>query len=390
MLTRYHRWICENNKSESVITLKTWVVQESEFQTIANETIHGFTCPSVDIQTKRYISNCDESRTFFGETGAIRSLQKQILCRLCGANHYIWQCKKYLKKSVPERWNFAKQFRLCYRCLMEGHLGKLCSKSRQCGLNGCQKLHHRLLHKTDNLSASTGDLSSTETKFVANTGPKECPLDPATLIGDAITFGMEGKGKINQTQTAMTYATHCFKTTRDKSNFKKKSKFLDSSKSKNRSKSRDSSKSKKKLKSWKSSKSKMLSKSWDSSKSKKMYKSLDSSKSKKIFKYWDSAKSKKRYKFWDSLKSNKTHKSWENVKSKKISKFRKRSKLEKRFCLGKRSSAIIRSKFMTRSRFKRQLSLREDDHVRFGELQVRQGKLTRVEKKMCSLQIELK
>ena len=197
--------------------------------------------------------------------------------------------------------------------------------ARQCGQNGCQKLHHRLLHKPDNLSPSTGDLSQTETKFVANAGPKECPLDPATLIGDAFTFRMEGKGKIKQTQTDMSYATHNFETTRDKSNSNKKSKFLDSSKSKNRSMSWDSSKSKKKPK------------SWDSSKSKKLSKSSDSSKSKKIFKYWDSAKSKKRYKFWDSSRSNKSHKSWENFKSKKISKFRKRSKFEKRFCFGKRS-----------------------------------------------------
>ena len=64
MLASYHRWVYENNISESVITLKTWIVQESEFQTIANETIHGFTCPSVDIQTKRHKSY-DEPRTFF-------------------------------------------------------------------------------------------------------------------------------------------------------------------------------------------------------------------------------------------------------------------------------------------------------------------------------------
>ena len=119
MLTSYHRWVYENNILESVITLKTWVVQESEFQTIANETIHGFTYPSVDIQTKRHTSKYDELRTFFGETGAILSLQKQILCRLCGANHCIWQCQKYLRKSVPGRWNFANQFLLCYRCLMD-------------------------------------------------------------------------------------------------------------------------------------------------------------------------------------------------------------------------------------------------------------------------------
>ena len=208
ILASYHRWIYENNISESVITLKTWVVQEAEFQTIANEAIHGFTRPSADIRTKRYVSSYDEAQTLFEETGAIQSLQKQILCRLCGANHCIWQCQKYLQKSVPERWNFAKQFRLCYRCLDEGHLGKLCPKSCQCRQNECQKLHHWLLYKPENLSPNTGDLSQTETKCFANAEPKECPLDPATLIGDAFTFSMEGKGKIKQTQTAMTYVTH--------------------------------------------------------------------------------------------------------------------------------------------------------------------------------------
>ena len=100
--------------------------QESEFQTIANETIHGFTCPNADIQTKRCLSKYNESLTLFGETQDNRSIQKKILCSLCGANHCIWECQKYLRKSVHERWNFAKQFRLCYRCLVEGHHGKLC------------------------------------------------------------------------------------------------------------------------------------------------------------------------------------------------------------------------------------------------------------------------
>ena len=66
MLASYHRWVFENNISESVITIKTWLVQESEFQTIANETIHGFTCPSADTQTMYLKIN--ETQTFLGET----------------------------------------------------------------------------------------------------------------------------------------------------------------------------------------------------------------------------------------------------------------------------------------------------------------------------------
>ena len=41
MLARYHRWIFENSKEESVIVLRTWILQEAEFQTIASETVHG-------------------------------------------------------------------------------------------------------------------------------------------------------------------------------------------------------------------------------------------------------------------------------------------------------------------------------------------------------------
>ena len=50
MLARYHRWIFENSLSESVLTLRTWVIQESEFQTVASETVHGVTGMMMDTQ----------------------------------------------------------------------------------------------------------------------------------------------------------------------------------------------------------------------------------------------------------------------------------------------------------------------------------------------------
>ena len=43
MLAKYHRWIFETQTEESVVALKTWVFQESSFQTIASETVHGIT-----------------------------------------------------------------------------------------------------------------------------------------------------------------------------------------------------------------------------------------------------------------------------------------------------------------------------------------------------------
>ena len=43
MLASYHRWVFENNHLESVETLRDWIVQEVELQTIAAEKIKGIT-----------------------------------------------------------------------------------------------------------------------------------------------------------------------------------------------------------------------------------------------------------------------------------------------------------------------------------------------------------
>ena len=43
MLARCHRWVFQNRKQESVETLRYWVIQEAEFQTIASATIRGLT-----------------------------------------------------------------------------------------------------------------------------------------------------------------------------------------------------------------------------------------------------------------------------------------------------------------------------------------------------------
>ena len=43
----------------------------------------------------------------------------------------------------------SKRFNLCLRCLGERHKGKSCQEIRPCGQNGCQKLHHVLLHRND-------------------------------------------------------------------------------------------------------------------------------------------------------------------------------------------------------------------------------------------------
>ena len=89
-------------------------------------------------------------RTFFGDQAESQAIQISQ-CRLCGERHGIWRSNDFLNKSVPERWNIARRLQLCYRCLAEGHTGKSCTRTRVCGENGCLEVHHRLLHRRENI-----------------------------------------------------------------------------------------------------------------------------------------------------------------------------------------------------------------------------------------------
>jgi hypothetical protein len=74
-------------------------------------------------------------------------------CQVCSQSHGIWTCDQFRQMAIPKRWEVAKEYRLCFRCLGRGHGGKLCVRSRRCGLDGCQSSHHRLLHDSKKQSS---------------------------------------------------------------------------------------------------------------------------------------------------------------------------------------------------------------------------------------------
>ena len=68
-------------------------------------------------------------------------------------------CKQFHDKGVDDRWQFVKEMKFCFRCLATDHRGKDCRKARICGLEGCPRNHHRLLHGLENLS-ETGPMTT--------------------------------------------------------------------------------------------------------------------------------------------------------------------------------------------------------------------------------------
>ena len=144
LLASYRRWIFENNVSESVGSLRRWVIQESEFQTEAAETVYGVSGRNTATQGMQSWPRQRNARTFFADNRDAREWS----CQIFGQDHPIWKCQAFIQKSISEKWDMAKRFQLCFRCLDGGHPGIACPRSRPCEKNGCKALHHRLLHRS--------------------------------------------------------------------------------------------------------------------------------------------------------------------------------------------------------------------------------------------------
>ena len=63
-----------------------------------------------------------------------------------GKNHKLHSCPKFKELSVQERLAKVKEHGLCYRCFGT-HWANKCRFNKQCGVNGCTRLHNELLHR---------------------------------------------------------------------------------------------------------------------------------------------------------------------------------------------------------------------------------------------------
>ena len=84
-----------------------------------------------------------------------------------GKNHKLHSCPKFKELSVQERLAKVKEHGLCFRCFGR-HWANKCRFNKQCGVNGCTRLHNELLHRIMEEDNST----SVPT-------PEESPMQPS-------------------------------------------------------------------------------------------------------------------------------------------------------------------------------------------------------------------
>ncbi|XP_055589038.1 uncharacterized protein LOC129741339 [Uranotaenia lowii] len=96
---------------------------------------------STDVETNNY-----------GEISSNR--ERGSACVACeDETHNVADCLVFRRFSLDERWNLVKERKLCSRCL-RSHRRWPC-RVETCGVNNCQKRHHKLLHYDPSPSSPT-------------------------------------------------------------------------------------------------------------------------------------------------------------------------------------------------------------------------------------------
>lgn len=122
---------------------------------------------------------------------------KNNKCSVCAGSHKTADCADFSKLSVLDRWNTAKQNKLCFRCLNSTHGRPFRCKYIPCGVNGCEASHHKLLHGHGSESTSLpthGNVTSINHVRESNTYLKIVPVELSGPTGTTTAYALLDEG----------------------------------------------------------------------------------------------------------------------------------------------------------------------------------------------------
>ncbi|XP_055920797.1 uncharacterized protein LOC129952301 [Eupeodes corollae] len=124
-LPEFSNWLSEI--AEAACTVTTPIVRTDKLERRSN---HFFTHDVVKAPT----SNIDRE-----------SSTRQ--CYVCNDFHPLDFCYEFKRYGRSERWNAVKKNNLCHTCLKK-HPHARCRSTLLCGVDGCTRKHHKLLHNS--------------------------------------------------------------------------------------------------------------------------------------------------------------------------------------------------------------------------------------------------
>ena len=66
--------------------------------------------------------------------------------KVFNGKHGVWSCEVFQRMDINNKWDSVKKEKLCFCCLGDDHYSKDCKRRRKCGVQDCDKGHHKFLH----------------------------------------------------------------------------------------------------------------------------------------------------------------------------------------------------------------------------------------------------
>lgn len=97
-----------------------------------------------DVSTEKTVVRQDVERRKVSSASALQTSAEEVspLCAFCQKRHRSEKCWQIIKLDVPDREEKVKEKRLCFKCLLPGHLSKHCKGKVKC--TSCNGFHNVL------------------------------------------------------------------------------------------------------------------------------------------------------------------------------------------------------------------------------------------------------
>ncbi|XP_065370911.1 uncharacterized protein LOC135963059 [Calliphora vicina] len=130
-------------------------------------------------------------------SGGRRRVNVSVSLKTCGVCENqcasVDQCESFLKLPCDVRWKKVKDMKICFSCLKKGHRAASCYAKKKCGINGCNRVHHRLLHDSSievvaQNPSSNNVVTSKPSLVESNTAGRNCHLNEGRHMRESVLF----------------------------------------------------------------------------------------------------------------------------------------------------------------------------------------------------------
>ncbi|XP_059062792.1 uncharacterized protein LOC131855534 [Achroia grisella] len=123
------------------------------------------------------------------------TINESKLCRFCNkSQHLLPDCRLFRRAMRKDRWNFVKNNKLCYCCLLARHDRMSCA-APVCNIDDCGLAHHTLLHYRKPIHTDTQPVTTMATSSQHESSSTDATVAYVNSATDGTAPGLPGRGR---------------------------------------------------------------------------------------------------------------------------------------------------------------------------------------------------